>query len=256
MASSGGSLTWVGDPRTGSGVTERRFDVVADGRVVPGIVWTPGGAAGARPLVLIGHGATRHKRVDYVLALARRLVRDHGFAAAAIDGPGHGDRRTDRNRDEIAVFGDFLAEWSREGTTDDVVAEWQATLEALRQLDDVGDGPLGYWGLSMGTIYGIPFIAAEPRIQVAVLGLMGLVGPTRERMRLDAASLTCPVLFIQQWDDQLIPREDVFVLFDRLGSLDKRLHAHPGDHADVPIEEMAFSVQFLARHLEAGGTTA
>lgn len=253
MAPSGGILTWVGDPRGGGGITERRFDVVVDGRQVPGLIWTPTEAHGPRPLVLIGHGATRHKRVDYVLALARRLVGDHEFAAAAIDGPGHGDRRSDSNRDEIAVFGDFLSEWSREGTTDDVVAEWKAALDALRQLEEVGDGPIGYWGLSMGTIYGIPFAAAEPRIQVAVLGLMGLVGPTRNRMATDASSLTCPVLFLQQWDDQLIPRDDVFALFDRLGSLDKRLHAHPGDHAEVPVEEMAFSVQFLARHLEAGG---
>jgi fermentation-respiration switch protein FrsA (DUF1100 family) len=78
---------------------------------------------------------------------------------------------------------------------------------------------------------------------------MGLVGPTRARMAADAASITCPVLFVQQWDDALIPRADVFELFDTIGSSDKRLHAHPGDHAAVPVEEIAFSARFLARHL-------
>jgi dienelactone hydrolase len=243
-------MDWVGDPRRGEGVVERGFRVDAGGRQVPGILWLPDAGDGPRPLVLIGHGATADKRADYVLALARRLARAHGFAAAAIDGPGHGDRRPPDRNDEIQVFSDFLAEWSREGSTDDVVADWTATLAALRALPAVGDGPLGYWGLSMGTIYGLPFVASEPRVQVAVFGLMGLVGPTRERMETDARRLTCPVLFLQQWDDSLIPREHIAELFDALGSVDKRLHASPGDHAAVPMEEFEFSAAFLARHLE------
>jgi pimeloyl-ACP methyl ester carboxylesterase len=199
--------------------------------------------------VLIGHGATANKRADYVVALARGLASRHGFAAAAIDGPGHGDRRPSDRNDDIQVFSDFLAEWSRDGSTDDVVADWATTLEALRTLPDVGDGPLGYWGLSMGTIYGLPFVAAEPRVQVAVFGLMGLVGPTRDRLEADARRLSCPVLFLQQWHDSLIPRDHVAELFDALGSVDKRLHASPGDHAAVPVEEFEFSAAFLARHL-------
>jgi dienelactone hydrolase len=245
-------MRWLPDVRTSRGVVERRFEVEAGGRPVPGVLWKPEAAAGPRPLVLIGHGATRHKRVDYILALAERLVGGHGFAAAAIDGPGHGDRMLPGRRNDFEVFSDFLAEWSRDGTTDDMVADWSATLEALRSLDEVGDGPVGYWGLSMGTIYGIPLAAAEPRIQVAVFGLMGLVGPTRERMAGDAARVTCPVVLLQQWDDSLIPRQHVFELFDALGSLDKRLHAHPGEHAAVPVEEMVFSTQFLVRHLAPG----
>ncbi len=245
-------MGWLGDVRSSEGVAERGFEVEVDGRVVPGILWTPDGARGPRPLVLIGHGATRDKRTGYILALAQRLAGDHGFAAAAIDGPGHGDRMLPGRRSEFEVFSDFLAEWSREGTTDDMVADWAGTLEALRSLDEVGDGPVGYWGLSMGTIYGIPLAAAEPRIQVAVFGLMGLVGPTRERMAADARKVSCPVLLLGQWDDSLIPREHVFDLFDTLGSVDKRLHAHPGDHAAVPVEEMLFSAQFLVRHLAAG----
>ncbi len=248
-------MRWFDDVHTSEGVAERGFEVEVVGRQVPGVLWTPQGATGPRPLVLLGHGATRHKRVEYIVGLARRLAADHGFAAAAIDGPGHGDRMLPGRSDDIEVFSDFLAEWSREGTTDDMVADWAAAIEGLRALDEVGDGPLGYWGLSMGTIYGLPLAAAEPRIQVAVFGLMGLVGPTRERMAADALRLSCPVLYLQQWDDSLIPREPVFELFDTLGSLDKRLHAHPGDHAQVPIEELAFSAGFLARHLGATDPT-
>lgn len=242
-------MRWVGEPLTGDGVVERRFDLEVEARVVPGILWTPEDALGPRPIVLVGHGATRHKRVDHILALARHLARRHQFAVAAIDCPGHGDRRADPEADEIKVFAEFLAEWTRPGSVDDMIAEWAATLEAVRALDEVGDGPVGYWGLSMGTIYGVPFAATEPRVQVAVFGLMGLVGPTRERLAADAPRVTCPVLFIQQWDDQLLPRADVLALFDALGTVDKRLHAHPGDHSSVPAEEVEFSINFLARHL-------
>lgn len=242
-------MNWTGDTETVDGVLERGFVVEVDGRRVPGVLWTPPGAGGARPLVLIGHGATAHKRADYVLALARRLVRAYGFAAVAVDGAGHGDRRPTPDDDEIKVFGEFLTEWSRIGATDDAVADWLATLTAVRALPEVGDGPVGYWGLSMGTIFGLPLAAAEPRIQVAVFGLMGLVGPTRDRMEAAARALACPVLFVQQWDDSLIPRDSTFELFDAISSRDKRLHASPGDHAAVPPEEFLFSARFLARHL-------
>src|SRR5579885_1881631 len=173
-------MRWEGDPVVGEGVEERAFSVEVDGRTVPGVLWLPTSGEAPRPLVLLGHGATRDKRVDYLVALGRALAGRHGFAAAAIDGPGHGDRRAPGHDDDVQLFGAFLAEWSREGATDDMIADWRATLEALRELDEVGDGPVGYWGLSMGTIYGLPLAAAEPRIQVAVFGLMGLVGPTKD----------------------------------------------------------------------------
>lgn len=242
-------MRWTAEPDVAGGVRERDFAVDVDGRTVPGVLWVPDQGTGPRPLVLLGHGATRHKRTDYLVALGRRLATDHGFAVVAIDGPGHGDRQAPGQPDEIALFTAFLAEWSREGTTDDMVADWRATIEAVRALEEVGDGPIGYWGLSMGTIYGVPLVAAEPRVQVAVFGLMGLLGPTRDRMAADAAAISCPVLFVQQWDDSLIPRADALEMFATIGSVDKRLHAHPGDHSAVPIEEIVFSVEFLVRHL-------
>ena len=250
-------MRWIGDPDTAAearaGVAERRFEVGLDGRTVPGILWVPPGPEpGPRPLVLIGHGATLHKRVDHIVSLAHLLVRRHGFAAVAVDAPGHGDRRPDDGADDIQIFSDFLTEWSRPGSTDDVIAEWDTVIDGVRRLDEVGDGPIGYWGLSMGTIFGIPLAAAEPRIQVAVFGLLGLLGPTRDRLEGDSKALACPILFIQQWHDQMVPRTEAFALFDALGSIDKRLHAHPGEHAAVPAEELLFSVDFLARHLAPG----
>lgn len=247
---------WIGEARVGRGVCERRFALRCQGRDVPGLLWTPDPARtprspGAAALVLLGHGGSLHKATPYVVSLARRLVRHHGFAAAAIDGPVHGDRRADGGTDPAAVQADFRKAWRTPESVDAMVADWRATLAALRELPGLGDVAVGYWGLSMGTLYGLPFVAAEPQVEAAVLGLMGALGPTRERLREDAARVTVPVLFLVQWHDELIPRERALALFDALSSRDKRLHAHPGRHRDVPREEFAGSEAFLAERLSA-----
>lgn len=245
------SLTWLGEPNIGREVAERRFDVAVDGRTVPGLLWTPEAGDGPRPLVLLGHGGSLHKRTGYVLSLARRLVRHYGFAAAAIDGPVHGDRRPDSGTDTASVNEDFRKAWDRSESTDHMIADWRGTLDALSSLPDVGGERVGYWGLSMGTIFGLPFVAAEPRIQVAVFGLMGTIGPSGTRMARDAETIHCPVLFLQQWHDELVPRETASTLFDAIASSDKRLHANPGKHSAVPVEEFRNSEVFLAKHLGA-----
>src|SRR5260370_23808198 len=74
---------------TSDGVCEQDFPLDD----IPGVLWSPAGAPGPRPLVLLGHGGGGgHKRAPNVLARARRLVTGRGFAAAAIDMPGFGDR--------------------------------------------------------------------------------------------------------------------------------------------------------------------
>ena len=101
------SFDWVGDGATADGVAERRFDVVRNDRRIPGVLWTPERASHVPPLVLLGHGGSSHKREGYIVAMAWRLVRHHGFAAAAIDGPVHGDRRSDGANDTGAIQADF-----------------------------------------------------------------------------------------------------------------------------------------------------
>lgn len=258
------ALRWRAS-RGSRGVRQRRFDVTHDGRDVPGLLFEPdepGEGTAARPLVLLGHGGSGSKEEDYIVALARRLVRHRGFAACAIDGPVHGDRRPPDPAGEPPPDGlvllEFSQRWSLDGSlTDLVVADWRAVLDALVAERAAGGGPalgpVGYWGLSMGTIFGLPLVAAEPRIVVAVLGLMGMTGPTRDRIAADAPAVTCPVLFLAQWDDELFPLSRALELFAALGSTDKRLHAHPGRHAEVPPEEFGASEAFLARHLGVAG---
>jgi dienelactone hydrolase len=243
-------MDFIGEAECSHGVVERRFDVAGDSGIVPGIVWTPDAAEGPRPLVLVGHGGTGHKRMPYVLSLARRLVRHSGYAVAAIDGPGHGDRPgplADSERPpEGGIRQTFMDDMA--AAADTMTTDWTTTLRELQKLEDVGHGPLGYWGLSMGTMFGCPFVAATPEIRCAVLGLMGTFADTNP-WSTAAARITCPVLFLVQTDDELVPPERALTLFRSIGSADKRLHAHPGAHAAVPTEEIDASEAFFTRSM-------
>jgi dienelactone hydrolase len=244
----GDVMEW-GNTETSMGVTERDFSISCNGRAVPGVLWSPQHAVAPTPLVLIGHGGSGHKREAHLISLARRFVRHNGIAAATIDGPAHG------NRKPAGTDNESVAERRRrfigDRVTDMMVEDWKATLDALQKLPEIGVGRVGYWGLSMGTMFGLPLVAAEPRIEVAVLGLMGTAIGTGSRLRADAADVQCPVLFLQQWDDQLIPRESASELFGALATQDKRLHANPGLHSAIPREEFLGTQTFLARHLSA-----
>jgi dienelactone hydrolase len=232
-------MRWTAEGSTAMGVTERPFVVERAGDTIPGILWSPEASAGPSPLVLVGHGGHGEKRNRNGLAMARRLVRRLGYAVAAIDAIDHGERGPIRPPDHRA----YRALWHKPDTFDRMSADWQATLDALSDLPSIDSGRVAYWGLSMGTMFGVPLVAAEPRIKVAVLGLCGFTGPSADRGRIatrhaaEAPRITCPVLFFVQWHDERFYRQGAFDLFDQVGSKDKRLHAHPGAHGELPAAE-------------------
>jgi dienelactone hydrolase len=241
------------------GVVERLFDLAVDGERVPGVLWTPEGAAGPRPLVLLGHGGSQHKRIGFLANLARRWVTRHGWAVAGIDAPGHGDRVS---REEALALSRLIAERIAKGTPmgpemDGRMAErirrggpeWAATLDFLQALPEVGAGKVGYFGVSMGTAIGLPFVASEGRIDCAVFGLAGLhLGTTR--LAEPAGRVTCPVEFVFQWDDEIVSREEGLGLFNALGSRVKSFHANPGGHVAIPAFELESWERFFARWLK------
>jgi dienelactone hydrolase len=251
------------------GVHERLFELDVDGERVPGVAWSPAGATGSRPLVLMGHGGSQHKKVDTLVARARRYVGGLGFAVAAIDAPGHGARVSP---EEAAAFAEAIrrriAENRQAGAEPDVdriartaraVPEWIAALDAVQTLDGVGaDGPVGYWGVSMGSAIGVPFVAREPRIRAAVFGLAGL-WPGNQAMKEAATAITVPVEFVLQSEDEIVPRDAGFALFDAFRSSEKTLHLNPGGHLGIPEFERASWERFFLRHLlakTADGRTA
>ncbi len=236
-----------------AGVRERLFTLGE----LPGVLWTPAAAAGDRPLILLGHGGGRHKQDPEILAYAHRFVTGCGFAAVAVDVPGHGDRPTDpdlnriaeRNQarvrageDRAALIAGFQAR-----VAERTVPEWSAVLDAVQRVEHVGTAAVGYWGISLGCGLGVPFVAAEPRVRAAVLGLGGVLACAGHARRI-----TVPVEFLVQWDDERVPREHSLALFDAFGSAEKSLHANPGGHGEVPPFETDSAARFFHRHLGRG----
>jgi len=238
------------------GVSERLF-TLGD---IPGVLWSPAetaqAAPGRRPLVLLAHGGGQHKKAPAMQGRARRLVTSWGFAAAAIDAPGSGDRpRTEEDERFVAEIRGRMAAGEPVGPqaarfnaaqAGQAVPEWRATLDALQAQPGL-DGPVGFWGVSMGSATGVPLAAAEPRITAAVFGLAG-----HETLAAAAARVTIPVQFLLQWDDEQIPRESGLALFDAFASREKTLHANPGRHGDMPMFEVESSLRFFGRHFRPG----
>ena len=231
----------IGEPA----VQERGFTLAVDGRAVPGVYWTPEDGVTDR-LVLLGHGGTTHKKVEYIQQLATLLV-GRGISAMAIDGPGHGERRTLQNASENGLD-QFPRMWHEGGGTEAVISDWAAALDFIEAED--GARPTGWWGLSMGTMMGIPVTATDKRIKVALLGLMGGGGVNGADLLRLAPQVLCPVRFLLQCDDELIPMPEGLELFDKLGTKHKTLHANPGLHSAVPrFELFAGSVDYLDQRL-------
>ena len=245
-------LSWTEDAVTVGGICERGFAVERNGSVIPGVLWCPAEASAPQPLVLLGHGGGAHKRNDRMVMLGRMFAADYGWCAAAIDGPVHGERGPVTDATDPA-YGQM---WQRPEIVQDMIDDWKATLDALSGLDQVDKARIGYWGVSMGTMFGLPYVASDARVRTAVLGKAGMTGSSVRRSGIDtyfktfAPKVTIPVLFVMQWDDERFDRQGQLELFDQLGAQDKRLHAYPGQHADNGPEAFEVQAAFLKRYLE------
>ncbi|MGD1217280.1 alpha/beta hydrolase family protein [Streptomyces krungchingensis] len=240
---------------TSNGVVERDFTVGG----VPGVLWSPASGAERAPLVLMGHGGGTHKKWPAMTGRAHLLVTGCGFHVACIDAPGHGGRpRTAYDEQEVAALYRAREAGEPEGPivvrynarlAERAVPEWRATLDALQELPEIGpDGPVGYFGLNMGTAIGVPLTAIEPRITAAVFGLHW-----PDALAASAKQITVPIEFMLQWDDEHIPRASGLALFDAFASTEKTLHANAGRHKELPRFESDSAVRFFARHFGRAG---
>jgi dienelactone hydrolase len=239
-------MQFISEQRLDDGVLEREFTLGE----IPGVLWTPGSAPA--PLILMGHNGGLHKRESRLVARARQSAA-YGYAVAAIDHPGHGDRPRSAADEQASadlrramragepveeIFESFIVP-----LVEQAVPDWRTTLDALLSLPEI-EGPVGYAGM---TAIGIRLAVVEPRIRAAGFFAGGFV-PRAQRAQ--ARQLTLPLLFLLQWDDEGNDRQTALDLFDAFGSKEKTLHANMGGHAGTPWFEVAEGDRFFARHLK------
>jgi hypothetical protein len=235
-----------------AGLRERDFTVAG----VPGVLWSPVGTTDRpAPLVLMGHGGGNHKKSPAMAGRARLLVAECGFHVAVLDAPGHGERPSSaRDERQVDAILDALDAGRPIGPlvvrhnlrlAGRAVPEWRAALDALQRLPEIGpDGPVGWFGLNLGTAVGVPLVAVEPRITAAVFGMFWA-----DPLAAAARRIGIPVEYVMQWDNEHVPRAEGLALFDAFASAEKSLHANPGGHHQVPRFESDSAVRFFARHL-------
>jgi len=243
-------MQFTSEQRLDDGVLERDFTLGE----IPGILWTPGSAPVPAPLILLGHPGGLHKMYPRLVARARHSVAG-GFAAATIELPGSGDRprsgaaeqaRADLRRALEAgePVDDEIVDRLVLPLVEKAVPEWQATLDALLSLPEIG-GPVGYSG---GVIaIGIRLAVVEPRISAAVLFAGSFVPRT---MFEEARQVTIPLRVLLQWDDEGNDRQLALDLFDAFGTKEKTLHANLGGHTGTPWFEVEDGGRFFGRHLK------
>jgi alpha-beta hydrolase superfamily lysophospholipase len=201
-----------------------------------------------KAVVLVVHGGSGHKKSPAVLAIVEELL-PLGVTVLAIDGPVHGERRADGNLDPQVAKQCFRDAWRSGIGRIDMAKDLSAALDRLLEDRRYRNLPIGYMGVSMGTAYGIPFLAEDPRVAAAVIGLWSSTYPASGHLLRYADRIRCPVWFTQQWDDEFFDRAGTADLFDKIGSVDKQLVAYPGPHMELQGRRLKDAVQFLANRL-------
>lgn len=236
------------DATDSRGTATREFRIRREGkRDITGAVWLPAKPAPGSTLVCFGHGASGDRYQAPISYLASRFANEAGLASLALDGPVHGLRQVgDGGRTA------FFPEFRRSDALIDMTEDWNVAVNEVQALSLVGKGPLAWFGLSMGSIFGFPFIASRDDVSVATLGLFGIQDsfPHAAEFLAAAKKIRCPVLYLMQLEDELFNREGYLAAFDALASDDKRLHANPGLHPEIPAEEVDFAFEFLWGHIE------
>lgn len=229
------------DSTDSAGHATREF-VLHGVRKVTGAFWLP--VTPGSTLICFGHGASGDRYQAPISDLAGRFVAA-GYPCLSIDGPVHGRRKVgDGGR--MA----FFPHYQSEASVTNMVEDWNDSVAIARDL--LGECSLAYFGLSMGSIFGIPFVASRQDVKVATLGLLGVADqfPHGDEILSAADKINCPLLFLMQLEDELFDRVGYLRVFDQLNSNDKRLHANPGLHPEVPAEEMDFAFSFMTSVIE------
>ena len=125
-------------------------------RLVTGAIWLPKISSESNIVVLCGHGASGDRYQDPIPYLVKHLVDRHNIVVLSVDGPVHGLRKVEPGGREA-----FFKEMQRPTFIDDMVSDWLIATEDILKEKNITIETLGYFGLSMGTMFGVPLLASQ-----------------------------------------------------------------------------------------------
>jgi dienelactone hydrolase len=199
----------------------RRYGVEFDGIKgdrVPAYLYVPKDGKATHPAVLLQYGSGGNKDTFYIVALGKQFVA-RGFVVLTIDVPNRGARRF---RDPNDNRGFLLRLLSGTGTLRQTMGDYSRAIDYLMSLPDVDHDRVGYAGISLGAITGIPFVAHDERIHAmaSIVGGGNFLGALKVPIAPDVQAVAeqidpfyhvaliapRPLLLINVTRDQLVPR--------------------------------------------------
>ena len=266
-------MTFTQERIEDGGVMRRSFELTVDGERVPAVIWAPEGAKGPRPLVLMGHGGSQHKKTPALVARARRYAQAFGYATLAIDAPGHGDRISREEADALAreVGARVRGETLGADRTPNACARWASaarrpcrngrrrsmrprasTSSARAARSAIGASP---WARP-SACRSWPASRASPPPSSA----WRACAKARATFEAAAKKITIPLQFVFQWEDAVAPREAGHRPLQRL-RLDgedhahqpRRPHGHPRTSRPATGKRSAAATSACGRRPDAGG---
>jgi alpha-beta hydrolase superfamily lysophospholipase len=159
-------IQWTDAKDTRDNAT-KEFRIRRDGmRDITGALWLPDAPVEGKTLICCGHGASGNRYQAPISDLAERFV-GANLPVLSLDGPVHGLRQVgDGGRTA------FFPEYQRDNSLIDMTDDWTCAIEQIQS--EFAIAKLAYFGLSMGSLFGLPLVASRGDVTVAVLGLMGV----------------------------------------------------------------------------------
>jgi hypothetical protein len=222
-------------------ISEELIEIAREGAEhIPCSLWSA--TDRPRQVVLMGHGLGVDRYHQSIQLPMQVLARECDAIVIAPDIPLHGVRNRFPD-DPMGIVQRWQTYWAS-GGVEETCSEFLRLEQYCRR--EFGPLPISYFGLSLGTQYGVVFLARAERVSAAVLGLFGSHPPPQTPvMNRFAPRVSCPVYFVQKLDDEIHPAETTTHLFSMLGAAEKFMDTTRGSHVAVSEETFRNACAFL-----------
>lgn len=197
--------------------------------------------------LLGGHGLYGSKDAPYLKGAARRWTKD-AIQTIIPDLPFHGDRAVDGMEPEQAMTPHGVQR---------SMGDFARTVDFIKSRPETAELPLAFVGFSMSTMLGVPFVAADSRVDASAF----VVGGSQMQLSFDndpkmpdtirrqvaamdpatyaGGTARRPVLMMNAHQDETFSRKSAFDLFDAFGS-PKMLNFFEGSHVVWPNPKVVY----------------